>query len=188
MCSMKRLIVVCGVVAGAWLSVAAVPVGAARRGAGPRSRVDVNAASEAQLARVPGVGPRLARALVESRDREGPFRRPAELFRVKGIGAVSAPRIARYLVFPEVGEGPGETLEDSPSGRRPERPVDVNLATPGELAPLPGMGWALAYRVVAERESNGAFRTLEDLMYVRGVGQEHVRAWRAHLFVDTVGR
>jgi DNA uptake protein ComE-like DNA-binding protein len=164
----------------------AAPADAARRGAGPRALVDVNVAGVDELARVPGVGQRLARALVDSRDREGPFRRPAELARVKGFGPVNAPRVARYLLFAEVGEGPGERFDEAP-GRRPERPLDVNLATPEELAPLPGMGWALSYRVVGERERNGAFRTLDDLLYVRGVTAEHVRAWRAHLYVEREG-
>lgn len=156
---------------------------AARRGAGLRRIVDVNAASATELAAVPGISERLAAAIVESRDAHGPFRWPRELQRVKGIGPRLAPRIARCLTFAESGGGPGQTFEE-PQASRPAQPIDLNLATPEELAPMPGLGWGLAYRIVAERERNGAFRTLDDLLYLRGVTQDHVDRWRAYVYVE----
>ena len=49
----------------------------------PMSRLAVNTATEAQLAAIPGVGPRLAAAIVKAR----PFKNSADLIkRVKGIG------------------------------------------------------------------------------------------------------
>jgi competence protein ComEA len=48
--------------------------------------LDVNAASAAELARVPGFTPRLAAAVVADRARHGPFREVDELERVPGIG------------------------------------------------------------------------------------------------------
>ena len=152
---------------------------------GARALVDVNVAGVAELAAVPGMGPKLAAALVESRDVDGPFEFPAQLTRVKGIGAVKAPRLARYLMFPRTGDGPGEGLDRwQPGTARPRHPVDLNTAHAGELAALPGMGWALAYRVVAERERDGAFRTLEDLYYVPGITRELIESWRSFLYVE----
>src|SRR5438046_2955131 len=52
----------------------------ARRG--PRHKVDVNAASARELAGVPGLGPKLAAAVIESREREGPFESATQLTRV----------------------------------------------------------------------------------------------------------
>lgn len=147
--------------------------------AAERAFVDVNRASAQELATVPGMGPKLARALVESREREGPFAHAAELLRVKGMGPVKGPRIARYLLFPTKLEEDAWTA----TAERPQHRLDVNLAQPDELAPLPGMGLPLAYRIVADRTRNGAYRTLEDLYNVAGVTRQRVRAWSAYLYV-----
>lgn len=54
--------------------------------------VDPNTAEERELAHVPGLSRRLARAVVESRQAEGPFLRVEDLLRVRGIGPA---RLAR---------------------------------------------------------------------------------------------
>jgi competence protein ComEA len=152
----------------------------------PRAFVDVNRASIHELSHVPGVGPKLAAAIVESRERHGEFVRPVHLLRVKGMGTGNAPRIARYLIFAdETPPGPGESFsEPGPAGPRPTRPIDLNIAAPSDLAALPGVGWGLAYRIVDERQRYGPYRTLEDLLYLPSVTQEHVRAWRPYLYVE----
>jgi len=161
----------------------AAPARAARRGA--RKVLDVNTATVAELSAVPGMGPKLAAAIADSRDRDGPFEFPAQLTRVKGVGPIKAPRLAKYLSFPAAGEGPGEGLDPwQPGTARPTKPIDLNLAHAGELAALPGLGWALAYRMVAERERDGPFRTLEDLYYVPGITRELIESWRAYLYVE----
>ncbi len=54
--------------------------------AGDGGPVDLNAASAAQLDALPGIGPVLARRIVDHRTREGPFRSVDELDDVPGIG------------------------------------------------------------------------------------------------------
>ena len=48
--------------------------------------------------------------------------------------------------------------------------VYINAASAGELETLPHIGPALAARIVAYREENGAFTSLEDLDNVSGIG------------------
>jgi len=48
--------------------------------------------------------------------------------------------------------------------------IDVNSATAEQLAELPGIGPALAERIIAYREQNGAFKSLDDLDLVSGIG------------------
>ena len=48
--------------------------------------------------------------------------------------------------------------------------IPVNDATAAELERLPGVGPALAARIVAYREQHGRFRNLEDLDKVSGIG------------------
>jgi competence protein ComEA len=50
--------------------------------------------------------------------------------------------------------------------------VNVNTASPDQLALLPRVGPAVAQRIVDYREENGAFKAPEDLMLVRGIGDK----------------
>lgn len=55
--------------------------------------VDVNTADAAELERLPGVGPALAKRMVEERERGGPFRSAEDLQRVRGIGPKTSERL-----------------------------------------------------------------------------------------------
>jgi competence protein ComEA len=61
--------------------------------------VDVNHARASVLARVPGIGKALAAAIVLSREREGFFRGPEDLVRIRGIGPGLAHKLALHLAF-----------------------------------------------------------------------------------------
>lgn len=62
-------------------------------GGNPREVLDLNRASARELETLPGIGPTLAQRVVESRSRDGPFRSPQDLLRVRGIGPVVLARI-----------------------------------------------------------------------------------------------
>lgn len=51
------------------------------------------------------------------------------------------------------------------------RKIDLNTATLCELDSLPGIGLAMAKRILEFRRKNGLFRRVEDLMNVRGIGE-----------------
>ena len=61
-------------------------------------RIDVNTASVAQLERLPGIGPALARRIVDDRQVRGAFRFPEDLARVKGVGRATIRAIAPSLL------------------------------------------------------------------------------------------
>jgi competence ComEA-like helix-hairpin-helix protein len=67
---------------------------------------------------------------------------------------------------------------------RPPEPVDVNRADVAQLARLPGVGAALAQRIVEERERRGRFDSAEELRYVLGMGPKKLAAIRRFVTVS----
>jgi len=65
---------------------------------------------------------------------------------------------------------PDGSASAGPRSPAPPLVVDINRASAAELERLPRVGPALAQRIVAWREKNGPFRSLEDLRHVRGIG------------------
>ncbi len=61
-------------------------------------RMDINAAGEAHLRLLPGIGPALAKRVVETRRTRGPFRSVDELIEVKGIGPKTLERLRPLVV------------------------------------------------------------------------------------------
>lgn len=56
--------------------------------------------------------------------------------------------------------------------------IDLNAAPAAELEALPGIGAALAARIVAHREAHGRFGSVAELERVPGVGQKLVEQLR----------
>jgi competence protein ComEA len=52
----------------------------------PAAPLDLNTATQAQLEELPGIGPTLAQAIIQEREREGGFHSVDDLRRVSGIG------------------------------------------------------------------------------------------------------
>ena len=63
-------------------------------------------------------------------------------------------------------------------------PLDLNTATVEELATLPGIGEALARRIVDHRADNGPFESVEEIMEVSGIGEGKFAGLRDCVTVD----
>ncbi len=68
--------------------------------------------------------------------------------------------------------------------KKPEKPVNLNTATVEELAQLPGIGEVTARRIVRHREKSGKFRSVDELLVVRGISQKKLEALRPYLTVE----
>ena len=53
----------------------------------------------------------------------------------------------------------------------PPAPVNINTASATELETLPGIGPALAERIITYRETHGFFESVDDLINVKGIGE-----------------
>lgn len=65
----------------------------------PPERIDVDAATEAELERLPRIGPTLASRIVANRDSLGAFGSLAELKRVRGVGPAMLKALDPLVVF-----------------------------------------------------------------------------------------
>lgn|SRR5690606_33556132 len=66
----------------------------------------------------------------------------------------------------------------------PTRIINLNTATAAELDLLPGIGPALAQRIVEDREKRGPFKSIDNLDRVRGIGPETIRRIRPLVTVE----
>lgn len=84
-------------------------------------------------------------------------------------------------VVPAAGSGPRASVPRS-SAR-----LDLNRATLEQLQALPGIGETLARRVVHRREVQGRFRSVDDLLGVKGIGRKRLEQLRPWLMVSPQG-
>jgi competence protein ComEA len=152
----------------------------------PGERIDVNSATAAQLARLPRVGLSLAKTIVADRQAHGAFAGLSELDRVAGIGPGVLRTLEPVVEFgalreggspPGLGAGVGTAFAlpppggvSSPRSGRQGTALNVNRATVVELEALPGIGPALARRIVADREARGPFAAVQALDRIPGIG------------------
>ena len=63
----------------------------------------------------------------------------------------------------------------------PDGSVDLNTADAAELAAVPGVGRAVAARIVEVREREGSFASLDELLDVAGMTQSRLERARSYL-------
>ncbi len=61
--------------------------------------------------------------------------------------------------------------------------VNINSATAEELDTLPGVGPSTAQAIIEDREANGPFAAVEDLMRVSGIGEKKFEKLKASICV-----
>lgn len=64
------------------------------------------------------------------------------------------------------------------------RPRNLNEITAEQLDELPGIGAALAERIVAYREQNGPFERIEQLNEIKGIGDKTLEKLKPHLTLE----
>ena len=138
---------------------------------GAGEMIDIDQASAAELARLPGVGPALAQKIVAERRRGGSFGgAPCLDARVPGIGEVFLRKAGPHLGFS------GGPCVEGGGGCPPI--VDLTGAGRGELECLPGIGPARAESILAARSRRGGFRSVDELEGVSGVPRGVVKGLR----------
>lgn len=64
------------------------------------------------------------------------------------------------------------------------RTININTANQAELELLPGIGPSLAQRIIDDRGAHGAFRSVDDLDRVKGIGPKTIQKLRPLVRVE----
>jgi competence protein ComEA len=162
--------------------------------------IDLNSADQQELSQVPGVGPKLAEAIVDHRRLHGAFKSVDELKAVRGVGPVTFEKIRNQFrvgssALPRSVEAPPSPIPGQPAVAAPPRsaaglkkiqvgepPINVNTATAEELQRLPGVGPVTAQAIVATRTA-APFQSVNDLDKVRGIGPKTLEKLRPFVVV-----
>jgi competence protein ComEA len=75
-------------------------------------------------------------------------------------------------------EGEAAPAVGGPAAATPSGPLNLNTATEEQLDELPGVGPATAQAIIQAREKRGGFRSVDDLLDVRGIGPAKLDALR----------
>ena len=71
----------------------------------------------------------------------------------------------------------------TPKSAPPAASINLNTATASELQRLPRIGPKMAARILAYREAHGAFRRVQDLVQVRGIGTKTLAQLTPYLII-----
>lgn len=81
-------------------------------------------------------------------------------------------RVAVALVCAFVLSTAAPIAQEKPAPVSAAAPLNLNTATLEQLDALPGIGRSTAQRILEHREKNGAFKKIEELMNVKGIGEK----------------
>jgi len=63
----------------------------------------------------------------------------------------------------------------------PAHPININTASAAELEEVPGIGPATAQKILDTRKAYGAFKSVDDLLAIKGIGSKRLDKMRKYL-------
>ncbi len=173
-------------------------------------QIDIRTASLEELMLLPGIGPKRAQDIIDYRSSHS-FDNVGDLVKIKGIGEKTlAKMLPSLLPFGLEGvKTPITEILDTPdmislgilpqpaarttalkTSAPPTIPkteittiVNLNTASQEELCTLPGIGEVKSSAIIAYRDQNGPFTSIEDIIRVKGIGPKTLEKIRHRLSI-----
>jgi DNA uptake protein ComE-like DNA-binding protein len=130
----------------------------------PVMRVDINRADSAQLDALPGIGPFVARQIIQYREKLGGFIDTTQLREVRGLREENLRLAMPHLMITST-----------------VRPLSLSNASQQELAMHPYIGSSLAAFIVSYRMRHGGFTSVDELRASFQVDEARLHKLRPYL-------
>lgn len=84
----------------------------------------------------------------------------------------SSAKVATHSAIPHATTPSGKESKKIAPEYLAQHPININTATAAELQELPGIGPAMAEKIISYRQENGGFQAPDDLRNVKGIGDK----------------
>lgn len=147
------------------MATVALAIGGASASAQTGDKVNLNAASPGDLAKVPGFDPNIAARIAARRAAKGPFTSFDQLLEIQGVTKMTLVTAIDHLDL-----GPAPVVPAA----APAKKLDLNKATFKDLLLLPEMTARTTKAILDYREKNGPFKSLDELGNIPGLDKKTV--------------
>ncbi|CAF4600445.1 unnamed protein product [Rotaria sp. Silwood1] len=137
--------------------------------------ININHVSEDELLFLPGINRQLAKNIIEYRQSHDGFTQISELVQVNGITSNLLRRIYADITI--------DSSSCSSLNNKKEL-INLNLASYDELCSVAGLTPNLVKRIIQRRERKGLFRSLRDLLKIKGIDYIILETIRPFVTVD----
>lgn len=160
-------------------------------------QVFVNTADTTQWAKLPFIGAVLSKRIVKYREMIGGFASLDEVQKVYGLKPETFEKIQPFLVLDSIPSELKKAKKDytqfadkyPDKKEKEEIPVlDINTASEGDFALLPGIGTVLSERIVKFRDAKKGFRSVEEVGKVFGLKPEVFAQIQPYLQLKTAAQ
>jgi len=130
--------------------------------------IDINEADTSLFIQLPGIGSKLARRIINFRDKLGGFYSVDQVGETFGLADSVFQKLKSLLVC-------GETAT---------KKININIATAADLNKHPYINWNLSNAIVTYRTQHGYFKTLSELEQIQLLDQDQLAKLLPYLSVE----
>ncbi|CAC5357515.1 Endonuclease/exonuclease/phosphatase family domain-containing protein 1 [Mytilus coruscus] len=168
----------------------------------PQNMININYAAEEEMMTLPGINRVTAQNIIEYRKQIGGFKKVEDLALVSGVGAAKLNTIrnevcvsVKRMMSATEGNSGGSSLSgsnkdlevftnDSVKKKNGNAKMNINSSNVFQLMKINGVRQSLAENIVTYRDKKGPFKSIDDLVKVKGIGNSILSAIRYQVCLD----